>query len=155
MVCPRCAPELGAQCKLVGGGTLKKFLRRAPPQLQNCVGAYGGMHCAVEYIHIFPVLMLTLLCMVLTVRSLLSINEFTLVLEEDGSSVQDDVMSSVISEHENIGTLMVLKTGESWEPAHTSTGESVGATGSAAVTSPQSVGECSRPEAPSKVIVSQ
>ena len=39
VVCPRCAPELGAQRKFGGGGTLKKFLCS---QIQNRVGAYGS-----------------------------------------------------------------------------------------------------------------
>ena len=39
VVCPRCAPELGAQCKF--GWHAKKIFQRLCQQLQNRVGAYA------------------------------------------------------------------------------------------------------------------
>ena len=54
---------------------------------------------------------------VLAVRNVLSIpSEFTLVLEDDGSSVSDDVIRSLIDDNENISTLMVLQPGQTWTP---------------------------------------
>jgi len=51
---------------------------------------------------------------VVAVRSLLSVASFTLVLEDDGSSVPDDVITSLITDNEKIGTLMVLQPGQLW-----------------------------------------
>jgi len=39
----------------------------------------------------------------------LEINLFTVVVENDGSSVCDDVLTTIIEEGEKLGTLMVLK----------------------------------------------
>lgn len=37
-------------------------------------------------------------------------------MEDDGSSIGDDVMDSIIGTNEKIGTLMLLKQGELWSP---------------------------------------
>ena len=47
-------------------------------------------------------------------RSLLSVDSFKVVLEEDGSCVPDDVLESIIDENEKVGTLMILQPGEIW-----------------------------------------
>ena len=56
---------------------------------------------------------LSVVCCV-AVRSLLSITNFSLVLEEDGSFVPDDVVTSVIAENDKLGTLMILQPSQSW-----------------------------------------
>ena len=44
------------------------------------------------------------------------VEHFTLVLEDDGSSVCDDVITAGIEEGEKLGTLMVLKDSQNWTP---------------------------------------
>jgi len=53
------------------------------------------------------------------VKTMLSMSDadtFTMVLEEDGSSVPADVMTVVIDDNEKIGTLMVLRPNQFWTP---------------------------------------
>ena len=52
-------------------------------------------------------------CCAVAVKTKLAVDQFTVVLEDDGSSVDDDVMTAII-EGETLGTLMVLKESEIW-----------------------------------------
>ena len=45
-------------------------------------------------------------------KTKLAVDRFTVVGEDDGSSVCNDVMTAVIEGGEKLGTLMVLKDGE-------------------------------------------
>ena len=48
------------------------------------------------------------------VKSRLSVSHFTVVVEDDGSSVCDEVLAGIIEEGESLGTLMILKNSENW-----------------------------------------
>jgi len=41
------------------------------------------------------------------VKSRLSVSHFTVVVEDDGSSVSDEVLTAIIEEGESLGTLMI------------------------------------------------
>jgi len=48
------------------------------------------------------------------VKSRLAVEDFTVVTEDDGSSVCDDVLTAIIEDGEKMGTLMVLKDAQNW-----------------------------------------
>jgi len=50
----------------------------------------------------------------IAVKSKLAVENFSVVLEDDGSSVCDDVMNAIIEDGEKLGTLMVLKDSQKW-----------------------------------------
>ena len=50
----------------------------------------------------------------IAVKSKLAVDHFTVVVEDDGSSVCDDVMTAVIEDGEKLGTLMLLKDSQKW-----------------------------------------
>jgi hypothetical protein len=66
--------------------------------LHNCVLSYATFDCYVA-------------------QSLLAHQgNFRFELEDDGSLIDDDVMSPIIEANEKIGTLMLLREGEVWSP---------------------------------------
>jgi len=48
------------------------------------------------------------------VKSRLAVDNFTVVLEDDGSSLCDEVLTAVIEDGETLGTLMVLSDSQKW-----------------------------------------
>ena len=48
------------------------------------------------------------------VKSKLALERFYIVVEDDGSTVDDDVLMAVIEDGENIGTLMILDQSQNW-----------------------------------------
>jgi hypothetical protein len=53
----------------------------------------------------------------IAVQNELSVSEFTVVMEDDGSSISDDVLGGIIEEGERVGCLMVLAPAETWSSA--------------------------------------
>jgi len=48
------------------------------------------------------------------VKSRLSVSHFTVVVEDDGSSVCDEVLTAIIEDGESLGTLMILNNSQNW-----------------------------------------
>jgi len=48
------------------------------------------------------------------VKSKLALERFYIVVEDDGSTVDNDVLMAVIEDGENIGTLMILDQSQNW-----------------------------------------
>lgn len=61
-----------------------------------------------------PVIDVEVMVCDVAVKSKLAVANFTVVLEDDGSSVCDDVMTAIIEDGEKLGTMMVLKESQKW-----------------------------------------
>ena len=48
------------------------------------------------------------------VKKELKNNEFRIVLEDDGSSVSEEVQAAILEDGERVGTMMVLQPSETW-----------------------------------------
>lgn len=52
--------------------------------------------------------------LIVTVKKELNMTEYRLVLEDDGSSVSEEVLAAILEDGEKVGTLMVLQPSETW-----------------------------------------